>query len=345
MRSRLCILYTKRVLGDIEVSYLESKPVSPFLLRITPEKDTMRPSAQRAALAGVAITSLLLTACRRDTLDPGGPQAAAIKSVAVKVVADPNLEKLVPPSTRSQGTLTIGTDASYAPNEYTVNGNHIQGMDIDLLTAIATKLGLKLNFQNGNFDSLVGGVGSGKYAMGISSFTINPDREKQILMVEYFNAGTGWATAKGNPKNINIDDLCGKSVGIQKATVQVDDVTARSKKCTAAGKPAISQVVEDAQSKVTADLLAGKVVAMAADSPVAYWAVAQNAAQLDKLGSLYDAAPYGVAVPKSNPQLATAVSKAFEALKNDGTYAQILKNWNNADGAVSTFPVNPQVSG
>lgn len=305
----------------------------------------MRSSAQRAAFAGVAITSLLLSACGRDTLDPGGPKVTALKSVAVNVTPDPDLQKLLPASLRNQGTWTIGTDASYAPNEFTVSGSQIRGMDIDLLTAIATKLGLKLSFQDANFDSLVGGVASGKYPMAISSFTINPDREKQILMVKYFTAGTGWAVQKGNPKKINLDDLCGHSIGVQKTTVEVDDVNARSKKCTEAGKPAITAVVEDQQSKVTADLLTGKVDAMSADSPVAYWAVTQNSDQLQRLGTMYATAPYGIAVPKSSPQLATAISKTLEALKKDGAYDQILKNWTNSDGAVSAFPINPQVSG
>ncbi|HNH87059.1 MAG TPA: hypothetical protein PLE93_08150, partial [Solirubrobacterales bacterium] len=42
-------------------------------------------------------------------------------------------------------------------------------------------------------------------------------------MISYFNAGTQWAVAKGNPENIAPDNACGKKIGVQKATVQVDD--------------------------------------------------------------------------------------------------------------------------
>ena len=63
-------------------------------------------------------------------------------------------------------------------------------------------------------------------------------------MVSYYSAGTQWAVAKGNPKNVNIDDACGMTVGVQKGTVQLEDLAARSKKCTDAGKPAIMQVIQ-----------------------------------------------------------------------------------------------------
>ena len=123
--------------------------------------------------------------------------------------------------------------------------------------------------------------------------------------------------------------------------MQVDDLTARSKKCTDAGKPAISQVVEVAQSKVTADLVSGKVDAMAADSPITNYAVAQTNDALEVVGESYDSAPYGIVTAKADTQLAEAVSKAFASLKADGTYDEILAKWSNKDGGVTEFPVNP----
>jgi hypothetical protein len=82
------------------------------------------------------------------------------------------------------------------------------------------------------------------------SFTINDERKKQVNMVSYFNAGTQWVTQKGNPKKVDPDNACGLNIGVQKGTVQVDDLTARSKKCTDAGKPR-SPIVDADQGKVT----------------------------------------------------------------------------------------------
>ena len=63
-----------------------------------------------------------------------------------------------------------------------------------------------------------------------------------------------------------MDDVCGKSVGAQKDTVQAEDLAARSKKCTDAGKGGITQVIQSKQDQVTADVVSGKTVAMLADS-------------------------------------------------------------------------------
>ncbi|HEY5472320.1 MAG TPA: transporter substrate-binding domain-containing protein, partial [Candidatus Limnocylindrales bacterium] len=157
----------------------------------------------------------------------------------------------------------------------------------------------------------------------------------------YFNAGTQWAVLKGNPKKVDPENACGMSIGVQKSTVQVDDLTARSKKCTTAGKKAITQIVEQAQSKVTADVVSGKADAMLADSPVGLYAIKQTAGALEGLGKTYDAAPYGIVLPKSETTFAQAVADAFTSLNSNGEYKKVLTTWGNDTGAISTFAVNP----
>ena len=92
-------------------------------------------------------------------------------------------------------------------------------------------------------------------------------------MVSYFSAGTSVGVKSGNPDDINADDLCGKAVGVQAGTVQVDDITARNQKCTTEGKPAIQVTELQAQTDVTLALTANRIVAMLADSPVVDYAV------------------------------------------------------------------------
>ena len=73
-------------------------------------------------------------------------------------------------------------------------------MDVDLFNAVAQKFGVTVGVPARRFDSIILGVGSGKYDIGVSSFTINDDRKKQVNMVSYFNAGTQWVVAKGQPQ-------------------------------------------------------------------------------------------------------------------------------------------------
>lgn len=305
-----------------------------------------RPAALLAV--GMATAGLALSACGSSSLDTGSgsssssTSSSSSSSSSTTGSVDSALAAKVPAAIKSKGTIVVGSDASYAPNEFLASdGKTVQGMDVDLFSAVAAKLGLKADFQNAGFDTIILGVSSGKYDAGVSSFTINPDRKKQVNMISYFSAGTQWAVKKGNPAKINPDDACGKKIGVQKGTVQIDDLTARSKKCTTAGKPAITQVVEQDQSKVTADLIAGKVDAMLADSPVCLYAVKQTNGQLEPLGSIYDSAPYGFIVPKSETDFADAIAGALKAIKADGSYDAALKKWGNESGAVTDFAVNP----
>ena len=301
----------------------------------------------RRVLAALTLTAaaLVATGCGSSSLDSGSgtaSSAAASQSASSTATAqlDQALAAKVPADIKSKGTLVDGTDGSYAPNEFIgSDGKTMEGMDVDLLNAIATTLGLKVEYNNASFDTIILGVTGGKYDIAISSFTINDKRKQVVNMVQYFNAGTSWAAKAGT--QVDPNNACGKTISVQKGTVQVDDLTARSKKCTDAGKPAITQVVETDQSKAAADVISGKSDAMLADSPVTAYAIQQSGGQLAAVGDIYDAAPYGIVVDKKQTAFAQVLSDALTELKSNGVYDQILAKWGNQAGAVSSFPVNP----
>jgi len=291
-----------------------------------------------AAVAAAIISALALSACGSSSLDEADAGTASSLPTAQ---VDQALADRVPADLKSAGTLIDGSDGSYAPNEFIgTDGKSMEGMDVDLLNAIGTTLGLKVEYNNAGFDTIILGVTSGKYDIAISSFTINDERMKQVNMVQYFNAGTSWATKKGNPNGVDPSNACGLTVAVQKGTVQVDDLEAKSKACVDAGKKAIVAVVEAEQSKATANVVSGKADATLADSPIAAYAVKQSG-ELELVGEMYDAAPYGIVVPKADSELATLVSEALAKLKADGVYDAILAKWGNTSGAVTAFPVNP----
>ena len=293
------------------------------------------------ALSAVLALTFPLAACGSDSLEEGG-ESATSATESVEVEADESLSDMVPAEIKDKGTLTVGSDASYAPNEFLGDdGKTVEGMDVDLFDAVADKLGLKTQWQNGPFDALILGVDSGKYDVSVSSFTINDERKEQVNMISYFSAGTQWVTTTGNPEGIDPEDACGKTVGVQKGTVQLDEIKDATKKCEEDGKEPINSVVEQEQSKVTASLVSGKTDAMLADSPVALYAVKQNEDKLEALGETYDSAPYGFVVPKDQTEFADAIAEALKAIKEDGTYDTVLKNWGQESGGIDDFAVNP----
>jgi polar amino acid transport system substrate-binding protein len=301
------------------------------------------PPRSRGPLAAAVAGVLLLSACGGgdgETSESAAPTGGSAPSVS----ADEELAGMVPAEIASDGVLTVGSDTTYAPAEFIAeDGQTIVGFDVDLFKLVAQKLGLEAEFETAPFDSIIAGVGSGRYEAGVSSFTINPDRLQQANMISYFAAGTQWATKAGNPDGIDPDAACGLSIAVQKATVQVDDITARSEKCESDGEDPITIDQYDGQDAATAAVVSGKDAAVLADSPVMAYAVKQTNGQLELLGDIYDSAPYGYVVAKDQTDFADAVAAAVKALIDDGSYQEVLEQWGVEAGAIDDPTVNPAV--
>ncbi len=292
----------------------------------------MRIKSSLVALTAVA--ALALTGCGSSSTETTPTETT---SASTNAIAD-----LVPADIASDGVLTFGTDTTYPPNEYFgADGKTIEGMSIDLGNAIAEQLGLKAEYVSSPFDAILPAVTSGKYEAGLSSFTINAERMKVVDFVSYYVAGTAWAGPAGS--TLDIANACGLAIAVQKGTVQVDDITAKSKACTDAGKKAITINQYQSQQDAAATVVSGKNAAMLADSDPVRYAVLQSAGKLVTIGEQYDTYPYGIALKKDNGTLAEALQKAIQAIIDNGTYATILDKWAATAGAITTSEVNPAV--
>ncbi len=280
---------------------------------------------------------------------PGEPsEVADPKPLDADVAADSALGGQVPASVKADGKIVIATDASYAPNEYTLEGSdEIIGMDIDLGKAVGKVLGVEVEFVNASFDGILAGLDANRYELGMSSFTDTKEREQTVDFVTYFEAGTSTMVRKCNPKGIeSIEDLCGKTVGAQNGTTQLEQLTQADvegsvvKACADAGKEPPTSQGFPKQTDVNAALAANRIDAYMADSPVVDYAVKKTGEAFEKAGDDTDSAPYGIAVPKSAGTMKEAVRGAVQKLIDDGAYQEILDNWGVGDGAVTESKVN-----
>ncbi|HTR70682.1 MAG TPA: ABC transporter substrate-binding protein [Mycobacteriales bacterium] len=253
---------------------------------------------------------------------------------------------LVPASIKSSGTITVAADASYAPNEFlATNGTTVIGMDPDLAQAIGEKLGLNVKVENITFDSIIPGLVDGRYDLGMSSFTDTKDREKQVNFVTYFSAGTSfYEKASGGPAVTGLSSLCGLTVAVEAGTTQESDSKAQSKKCTNAGKSAVTVLSFSTQNQANLAINNGRAQVGMADSPVAAYQVKESNGGFKLVGTPYGTAPYGIAVPKTAGTMDQAVLAAVKALMADGTYNQILTKWGIQAGAISNPVINGAIS-
>lgn len=291
---------------------------------------------RRVYVAAAVAMALAAAGCANnedsDSAAPAAPSGSASFSID-SVQKDDALAGQVDSKISADGKLVFGTDPSYEPNEFK-QGGKIVGFDVDLGTAIAKKLGLTADFQESKFDAILPALGS-RYELGMSSFTDNPTREKVVDFVTYFSAGTQWAS---KDSAFDPDNACGKKVAVQTGTVQdTDDLPVRQKKC---GSNAISVQKYDGQDEATNAVVLGKADAVLADSPVMAGAVKKVGGGLVLVGSIYDSAPYGIAIPKTSGTSKDAVLGAVKALVTDGSYKAILDKWGVSAGAITDPVIN-----
>lgn len=253
--------------------------------------------------------------------------------------AVPAIAAAVPADIRADGTLTIGVNVPYAPNEFTNSEGEIVGFDVDLMNAVARTLGLATEYRESEFDAIIPAVRDGALDVGMSSFTDTLDRQQLVDFVTYFEAGTLWAQQRDS--SIDPEAACGLRVGVAHSVLQETvEIPAKSDACVAAGLAPIEKVVFTRQDDVTAALIAGEIDAMSADSPVTGFAIKLSGGALVPAGEVFDSAPYGWPVAKGSP-LARPLLRALEHLIETGEYKTIATMWGVERGIITA----PQING
>ncbi len=306
---------------------------------------TIRHRAGAAVLAVAAAG--LLAGCGSDSSSSSssGSSGSSGSGAIPAAKQDPAVAKLVPAAAKSKGTLKVAADASYAPMEFVAkDGKTVKGVDADLAENLAKVMGVKVKVVNAGFDSILPGLTSGKYQLGMSSFTDTKEREQTVDFVTYFSAGTSfYVKAQGGPAINGLKDLCGKKVAVEKGTTQQADASAQGKKCKSAGKPAVSVSVFPDFNGVNLALSSGRAKVAMGDSPVVAYQVKKSGGQFKTVGQSYGTAPFGIAIPKKSG-LDKPVLAALKKLMADGQYKAILKKWGVTDSGITDPTINGATS-
>ncbi|MDO9486202.1 MAG: ABC transporter substrate-binding protein [Actinomycetota bacterium] len=300
-----------------------------------------------ASVALAASLILTLAACSSDSGSTDASPSPSESSVAgpMTVAVDPAIQALLPAEIAAAGTLSIGTELGYPPMEYTeADGVTLTGFDIDMANDIATLMGLTPEIKNATFDSIIPSVQSNRYDLGISSFTITPERIKEVDFVSYLTSGDSGVVPAGNPMGIDLDkSICGTKVGVLKGSTQ-ETVTMPqlSKICADAGGPEIALTVIAASDQMPIALASGRVDALVSDTANAA-AIAQGS---DGKFELTVATPLnsvllGVLMNKDSG-LAPAVQAAIQSLIDSGRYQEIAEKYDLESSTLTTAEINPK---
>ena len=296
------------------------------------------PHAKRRLFAAMLAAALPLAGCVTNT-EGGNPDGWE------PIVPDavPEIAAMVPPEIAADGVLNVGANPPFAPFEFKDSTGQVIGVEMDIARALAGVMGMDFDVADMDFSMILPAVSSGSLDAGASGFTDNEERRQTFDFINFLYAGIQWAAAPG--ADVDPNDACGLTVSVQRTTVsETDDVRPKSEACEAAGKDPITVLAFDTADNAALATLVGRADAYSADSPVAAWAVERSDGKMEMIGDMFDAAPYGIAVPKGSA-LAPAMAAAMQHLIDTGDYQRILAQWNISTGLLDQALINEQPVG
>ena len=270
---------------------------------------------------------LLLSACGEDTATEEPSSKPSVETVAQVPAGE-----LVRP-----GRLVACMDMPYPPLQFFDEQGDPTGIDVELLSAVAARIGLEPVFQNSVYDTIIAALKTGKCDVIWADQLITPEREAELTMIPYWKSAEVFIVLKGNPEGITSPtDLCGRSAAGQSGALEIDALNGFSEDCTAAGEAAIDVQQFPKSPDAMQALQAGHVDVYVASLVTGSYLVQQSGDQFEisyNFG-LTGSNLVGVSVMPEHTGLADALDAALQSTVDDGTYASILAKYEFGTGSI-----------
>jgi len=233
-----------------------------------------------------------------------------------------------PADIASAGKIVYCSDISGPPLGYFDENNKPIGSDIDLGTEIAKRLGVTAEFANTPFDGIIPALQAKHCDAILSQLFDKPKRREVVDFVDYMYSSQALLVHKGNPKNIHgLDDLSGVKIAAENGTTIQSLIEEQNKKFAAAGKAPANIVVYPKDSDALQALQINQVDVYGTTLESAAYFMQKAPDIFDVGGGAFAKILTGIAVRKDDPELRTAIQKAFDDMRADGTYMKILGKW------------------
>lgn len=222
-------------------------------------------------------------------------------------------------------TLTMATNAYFPPYEY-YDGENVVGIDVEIAQAIADKLDMQLKVVDIEFDSIVSGVATGKYDMGMAGMTVTEDRLESVDFTDSYATGRQVIIVADGSPIASPDDLFADgatyTVGVQLGTTG-DIYTSED-----LGSDRVKQF--NSGNEAVEALKSGKVDCVVIDNEPAKCYVEANEG-LEILPTEYVTEDYSICIAKDNTELKDKINTALNELMQDGTVQEIIDKYISAE--------------
>lgn len=299
------------------------------------------PRPVRRAVAATAVLGALalVSGCSADasagTAD-SGPSPLFEQSIA----------DLVPEDIAAAGEIRIASGPGYPPLlDLADDGTTLSGSQPEEMRLIGEVLGLDIVFDDIKFDALFPSLASEKVDAAAAALGVTAERLETVDFVSDFLGGTTLLVEGGNPLDLDIDTLCGHSVGVLKGSTENDITLPKwDAACTDAGEPAIEISTFPTAADAVLALSSGRVDATVSAVPPAVYQAEESDGALEALDVNFEPSPWGIAFPDGS-ELAPAFQAALDHLMSTGDYQENLERFGVGVGAVDKAELYTDPSG
>ena len=216
------------------------------------------------------------------------------------------------------GTLVMGTNAAFPPYEFTDSDGNIVGIDAEIAKAVTEKMGYALEIKDMEFDSLIPAVSGGSIDFALAGMTVTEERMQNVNFSDTYATGVQVIIVKEDSEIVSVDDLEGKTIGVQSGTTgdiyATGDYGQENVKQYANGSLAVQALVNDQVDCVIID-----------NEPAKNFVNANEGLKI--LDTEYTVEDYAAAIAKENTELLDGFNKALAELKADGTIDEIIAKY------------------
>lgn len=237
------------------------------------------------------------------------------------------------------GTITVATDANWAPQSFINDKNELDGFDVDVAKGIAKYMGFKIKFITPAWDIITAGNWSGRWDMHVGSMTPTKKRGEIFTFPGVYYYTPASVAVHKDSKAKSFADLKGKVIAAT-TTSTYELYLKRDLTIDAEGVPAFSYQLEPGEIRSLEsvntsldDLRLGDGVRLSAvvGSLPSFVEAKKNGYPIRILGEPVFYEPLSVAIENGDDELAAKISAAVKSMKNDGTLSTLSKKWYGID--------------
>ena len=220
----------------------------------------------------------------------------------------------------------VGFDDTFVPMGFKDENGEIVGFDIDLAKEVATRIGLEVKFQPIDWSMKETELNSGNIDAIWNGYTITEERKGKVAFAKPYLANRQVIITLADSDIKAKSDLAGKKVAAQNGSSSVDAVSKEADVLKNLDGGAL--ILFETNNEALMDLEAGRSEAVVADEILArYYMKERGAEKYNVLEEDFGKEEYGIGFRKTDVELVKKVDEALDAMREDGTCAEISKKW------------------